>query len=108
MDNNPHFIAELKYLKTEDGGRKTAAKSGYRPQVQFDFEKMSTSGSQKFVDKEIVFPGESVLAEITLLSPQFFEYKLKVGMQFNFHEGPIIVGSGKILELKDEKLIAVI
>jgi translation elongation factor EF-Tu-like GTPase len=65
METQSHFIAELKYLETEKGGRKTVAKSGYRPQVQFDFSEMSTSGSQKFIDKEFVFPGETVLAEIT-------------------------------------------
>jgi hypothetical protein len=48
------FIAELKYLTTEEGGRKTPVHSGYRPQVKFCFTEMQTSGQQTFIDKEIV------------------------------------------------------
>ena len=54
------FIATLTYKTTEQGGRKTPAKSGYRPQVKFDFEEMETSGQQTFIDRELVFPGDTV------------------------------------------------
>lgn len=64
----PDFIAELKYKTTEDGGRKTPAFSGYRPQVKFPFSEMQTSGQQKFIDKKSVNPGDTVNAEVSILS----------------------------------------
>jgi translation elongation factor EF-Tu-like GTPase len=46
----------LTYKTTEQGGRKTATKNGYSPQVKFDFDEMQTSGQQTFIDRELVFP----------------------------------------------------
>jgi translation elongation factor EF-Tu-like GTPase len=54
---SPDFVATLIYRTTEEGGRRTPAKSGYRPQVKFDFVEMQTSGQQVFMDKEWVYPG---------------------------------------------------
>ena len=100
----PDFKAKLKYLSTEQGGRQTPANSGYRPQVKFGFTKMKTSGSQKFIGTDKVSPGETVFAEITILSPQFFENQLEIGMEFDFREGAKIIGTGKIIEILNEAL----
>lgn len=105
MYNEFDFIAILKYKTFDEGGRSTPAKSGYRPQLCFDFEKNSTSGRQVFIDKEWVCPGESIEAEITMLSPQLFENKLYEGLEFKFCEGRTIVGYGTILKILNEKLI---
>ena len=98
------FIAYLKYKTTEEGGRMTAAKSGYRPQISFDFEKSTSSGRQIFINKEWVFPGESIEAEITLLSPQIFEKKLYEGLEFKFIEGSKTIGTGEILKIENKNL----
>ena len=100
------FIATLTYKTTEEGGRKTAVKSGYRPQIKFDFDEMQTSGQQTFIEREIVFPGDTVRAEIIILSAEHFEGKLKVGMKFEFREGLTIIGTGKIMHIINEKLNA--
>ena len=100
------FIATLTYKTTEEGGRKTAAKPGYRPHIKFDFDEMQTSGQQVFIEREIVFPGDTVNAEIKILSVKHFEGKLKVGMKFEFREGPTVVGTGKIKHIINEKLNA--
>ena len=62
------FIATLTYLTTEQGGRQTPAFPGYRPQVKFDFSEMQTSGQQTFIDRKIVYPGDTVEAEIRKIS----------------------------------------
>ncbi|MDP4284348.1 MAG: hypothetical protein Q8891_07995 [Bacteroidota bacterium] len=98
------FIAELKYLTTEQGGRKTPAYSGYRPQVKFGFTEMQTSGQQTFIDKEIVYPGETVNAKIKILSPDFFAGNLTEGMKFEFREGSKIIGIGQITDIINDKL----
>jgi translation elongation factor EF-Tu-like GTPase len=67
------FVAILKYRTIEQGGRKTQVfNSGYRPQIKFSFTEMQTSGQQKFLDKDVVFPGDTVTAEIQLIVTQLF------------------------------------
>ncbi len=105
MRNNIDFIAFLKYNSFDEGGRSTPTKLGYRPQLCFDFEKNSTSGRQIFINKEWVSPGETVEAEITILSPQLFENKLYEGLEFKFCEGRVVVGYGTILKIVNENLI---
>ena len=93
---DPDFIAELKYLTTKEGGGKTPLfAKGYRPQVKFPFTEMQTSGEQTFLNKDIVYPGETVEAEIRILSVEFFANKLTVGMTCEFREGSHIIGRGK-------------
>tara|TARA_R110001606_G_scaffold387773_1_gene552708 strand:- start:488 stop:808 length:321 start_codon:yes stop_codon:yes gene_type:complete len=104
VKTKPQFIAKLKYKTAETGGRKTPANSGYRPQIQFGFTDKQTSGSQKFLDKEKVNPGETVTAEISVLTPQLFENKLDVGMNFQFLEDFTIIGFGSVLDILDKTL----
>jgi len=105
MNEGFDFIALLKFKTFDEGGRSSTAKSGYRPQLSFDFEKITTSGRQNFIDKEWVCPGETVEAEITMLSPQFFEKKLYEGLKFKFIEGSKTIGIGEVLKITNENLV---
>ena len=105
MKENYGFVAQLKYHTFDEGGRSTPAKSGYRPHIKFDFDENLTSGRQIFIGRELVFPGEYVDAEITILSPELFEHKLFEGLDFKFFEGSHLIGTGKILHIKNEILI---
>ena len=107
MNKSPDFIAELYYRTAEEGGRNTPAFSGYRPQVKFSFSEMQTSGQQKFLGTDRANPGDTVKAEIAILSPHFFLKQLFVGIKFEFREGSRIVGTGKILEILNRDLLAV-
>lgn len=98
------FIAELTYFTTEQSGRKTPAKSGYRPQVKFEFTDKQTSGQQIFIDKEIVYPGDKVLAKIKIVSPCFYVESLEVGMKFEFREGATIIGTGELKNIINDRL----
>jgi hypothetical protein len=98
------FIAELHYLTSEEGGRKTPVNSGYRPQVKFEFIKMQTSGQQIFIDKELAYPGEKVEAKIKIVSPDYFAHSLTEGMHFEFREGVTLIGNGKIKYIVNETL----
>ncbi len=102
--NKVDFIAELQYLTSEQGGRKTPAISGYRPQVKFDFTEMQTSGQQTFIDKETVYPGDKVDAKIKILSPDYFANSLTEGMNFEFREGARVIGTGQIKYIVNDKL----
>ena len=98
------FIAILKYKTTEEGGRSGPAFSGYRPTMKFLFAEMQTSGQQTFISKKVVHPGETVEAEIKITSTDFFENCLEEGMNFDFGEGPQIIGTGEIIKILNEKL----
>lgn len=98
------FTATLKYYTIEEGGRRTPAKSGYRPQVKFDFEEAQTSGQQVFVDKDIVYPGDTVNAEISMASPMIFKGRLSCGIAFEFLEGAKVIGTGQIIEIINPEL----
>jgi len=98
------FIAELKYLTPKEGGRKTPAFSGYRPAVRFEFSEMQTSGQQTFLNKQIVYPGDTVEAEIRIVSVEYFANCLAEGMTFEFREGPNIIGTGKIIKIVNDSL----
>ena len=98
------FIATLTYKTTENGGRLTPAKSGYRPQIKFDFTEMQTSGHQTFIDKETVLPGETISAKIKIGSPDYFAGCLTEGMEFEFREGEVVIGTGEIKYIVNDKL----
>jgi len=99
------FTAELTFLTTEKGGRKTHVQSGYRPHIAFnDHPEHITSGQQKYINQEKVEPGETVKAEISILSKEYFTNRLYVNMIFKFCEGPHIMGYGKIMSIKNMSL----
>ncbi|NHA05719.1 elongation factor Tu [Mucilaginibacter sp. HC2] len=104
MSCSADFIAELKYLTTEEGGRATPARSGYRPQLKFGFAEMQTSGRQIFIGRDMVYPGEKVIAEITIIAVPFFAGKLYSGLQFEFREGARIIGTGTITNILNKDL----
>ncbi|MFD2562894.1 hypothetical protein [Aquimarina rubra] len=99
------FRAELQFLTTEQGGRKSPVVSGYRPHVEFeDYPEYITSGQQTYIGQKKVEPGETVLAEISILSKDYFADKLFENMFFEFYEGKHKMGAGKILEIVNVSL----
>src|SRR5579872_1921264 len=106
MNKQPDFIAKLDYFTTEQGGRRTPALSGYFPHVRFEFIPGLVGGKQKFLDKEIVYPGDTVTVEISLLITDPFKNKLKKDLEFKFSEGSRIIGNGTILEILNDELLA--
>ncbi|MGN6495284.1 MAG: hypothetical protein ACTHLE_25080 [Agriterribacter sp.] len=93
------FIAELTYNSTEEGGRTLPACSGYRPAVKFEFSNYLTSGQQTFIGKATVNPGETVTAYIKIVAIEVFKGTLLEGMEFEFSEGPRVIGKGRIIEM---------
>jgi len=97
---NIDFIAELNFLTIEQGGRKTAASSGYRPHIEFDnYPEYLISGIQTYIGKKTVIPVESVKAEIAILGTEYFARRLYENMEFKFCDGSRTVGHGAITEI---------
>ena len=106
IERSTDFIAILKYRTTEEGGRSTSVKSGYRPTIKFPFSTMQTSGMQNFINKDYVMPGETIEAEIRILSVDFLKYQLYENLEFDFREGNRIIGTGKIIKVINPILIS--
>lgn len=104
MNIPPDFIATLYYKTPEEGGRETPALSGYRPDIKFPFDAMYTCGIQTFIDKEKVYPGETVDACIKIIAVPYFTGRLEEGMEFIFVEGVNVIGTGIIKEIVNEVL----
>jgi len=105
IDNSEaDFIAILTFLTVEDGGRKTPVISNYRPQIKFDFDEMQTSGQQTFLDKETVYPGDTVKAAIRIIGVDYFAHCLIENMTFDFREASKIIGTGIITSILNDSL----
>ena len=103
------FRAKVYLVTPESGGRKTPARTGYRPQVWFEKEGLDntcTSGSWQKMNKENLEPGESAEIEIALLNRELNRHKLSVGLTFKLTEGVTLIGKGEILEIFNESLRA--
>lgn len=107
MNLEPDFVAELYYYTTEQGGRRTPVWTGYRPQLKFPFSDMQTSGHQRFLNKDEVHPGDTVIAEITVISHEYLKRKLHPGLAFDFREASRIIGTGEVLQVINPELEAV-
>ncbi len=98
------FIAQINFKKENEGGRKNYVKSDYRSQLVFNFDDYQTSARQIYIGNEFAFPGDLVNAEIDLLSQDYFQGKLKIGMGFKLYEGVQLIGTGKIIKIINKKL----
>lgn len=98
------IVAILTYRTKEQGGRSTPVQSGYRPHIKFDSIYMMTSGTQFFIDKKTVYPGDEFITEIKLLSPQFYAHSLQEGSKFEFCEGSVVIGTGVVKHIINEVL----
>jgi translation elongation factor EF-Tu-like GTPase len=95
--HDPDIEAEITFLKTDEGGRESYALSGYRP--QFFYRGEDHVAVQEFVDKERVYPGETVTVRLDLLHPELLSDHIRLGDQFEIREGLRTVGLGKITRI---------
>ena len=94
--------AEITLLTTEEGGRQGPAFSGYRPQFYYDGHDWDAVHS--YIGVESVYPGQTVMAYLSFVSPQYHVGKLYPDKEFLLRKGQRVVGKGrvtKILELEE-------
>ena len=95
----PDIEAEITFVTTEQGGRKTSALSGYRP--QFHYNGLDCAADQEYPDVESVAPGQTVRALLRF----FFVDKVceviqfYVGMEFQVREGSRVVARGRVTKI---------
>jgi translation elongation factor EF-Tu-like GTPase len=102
---NPDLIARVIYLTIDQGGRRTPAGSGHRPQTKFEGLMGITPAEQIFTDeREYILPGDSAEAEITLVSKDAFRRSLYAGQMFEFFDNDKLIGTGTILRVLNSEL----
>ncbi len=93
----PDIEAEISFVPTEQGGRRTLAFSGYRPQFYYDGR--DWDAEHAYPDVESVSPGQTVRALLWFFSPHKHVGRVYPGMEFQIREGDRTVGRGKITKI---------
>ncbi len=88
----------LEFLSTDEGGRATPVRSGYRPLLRF------ASAGELYGMVEVVFlvdewvePGGSASARIRLAAPEVLP-ALEAGDEFEVLEGLRVVARGRVID----------
>jgi translation elongation factor EF-Tu-like GTPase len=95
--------AKITMKTTDESGRQTGFKSGYRPNHVFEFPVNSQIlrtyiGDIQFDDQELIEPGETKVVIVRFLKTPQVEKYIKVGQKWFINEGAITLGFGEILE----------
>ena len=93
----PDIEAEIYFLTFEEGGRKTPAFSGYRP--QFFYDGNHWDAQHNYTEVSQVYPGQTVKTELIFASPQHQIGKLYPGKEFLICEGQQVVARGKVTKI---------
>jgi hypothetical protein len=96
MEKRPHFKATLTYLSTEDGGIITPVSSGFRAIIKFPYSNKDFIANQTFIETELVFPGDTVSADIFLLDAQEVLEEIYTGIDFDLLLNSNMIANGVI------------
>jgi len=96
--------AKITMKTTEEGGRKSGFKSGYRPNHVFEFPNdlrnlKTYIGDIQFDDQELVEPGETKVVTVRFLKVPQIEKLINVGRKWFINEAAQTLGYGEILEI---------
>jgi translation elongation factor EF-Tu-like GTPase len=96
--------AKITMKTTEDGGRITGFKSGYRPNHVFELpdnlQNLRTYiGDIRFDDQELIEPGETKIVTVRFLKNPEIEKYINVGQKWFINEAARTLGFGEIIEI---------
>lgn len=104
IEREPDLEAEIQFLATAEGGRATPCRSGYRPNHNFGIPGILNDAQHEYLGREWVAPGETVMARLWFLAPEYQEGRLHEGFSFTVQEGGKIVGYGRITRVLNTTL----
>lgn len=102
MKKSIHFNALISYRTPEQGGLVSPVSDGFRASFQFPFELTTYIGIHTIEEEELIFPGDSVSVDITLVNAESFLGKLYKGMDFELTDHSVVIGSGVITDVYTE------
>lgn len=97
MQHPRDIEAEIRFFRTDEGGRKGPARTGYRP--QFYYHGHDWDAVHEYPDCEWVYPGDTITAYLAFLSPEAHVGRLAPGTVFQIREGAKVVAEGRVTKL---------
>jgi elongation factor Tu len=97
----PDVEAEITFFA--EGGRQTAAHSGYRPAHKVR-DNYLTTGVHHYIGCDEVLPGQTVRSAITFITPEVYPYCLWVGRVIDIQEGSKLLGHVRITRIMNALL----
>jgi translation elongation factor EF-Tu-like GTPase len=94
----PDIEAEIMFIPAEQGGRNSAAITGYRPSHDFGSGGM-LDAAHEYIGCQSVAPGQTTRANMWFLAPLYQEDSLCPGMEFTVREGERVVGYGIVIKI---------
>lgn len=98
------IIGEVRFMTTDEGGRKAGVHSGYRPHFKIASRDVITSSEQSFRDRTFVDLGQTIISEMMLLGVSAFEHALRPGDEFTLQEASKVVARGRVIEVLNPRL----
>ena len=93
------YLSKIKWLKKEQGGRKSGIPKHYGPQIKFD----GLKGDWSFIVNSYQILSENeTISKMFYLNASDAPNLLKEGLVFELYEGNRIVATGKIIEILEE------
>ena len=89
--------ATVRFLSTAEGGRRSAARSGYRP--QFSYDGHDWDAVHEYPDQDEVSPGATARVYLTFLTPAAHVGRVVPGLRFQLREGRRVVGEGEVVRI---------
>lgn len=92
-----HATAEVTFVPSNEGGRKSPVWSGYRGQFHHRGGESIADVTWSFPEGAAISPGESSYCEITFCRPRTHLPSIKQGDTFEVREGARVVANGRIM-----------
>jgi translation elongation factor EF-Tu-like GTPase len=93
----PDAEAEVTFLATAEGGRKSPVQNDYRPQFYYDGH--DWDAVHEYPDVDAVNPGDTARVLLRFLSPQEHLGRVVPGLEFLIREGARTVARGRITKI---------
>jgi elongation factor Tu len=104
IDRGPDIEGEIRFLATDEGGRKSAARSGYMPAHRVH-ENYQTSGRHLYPDVELVGPGEAARVQVWFVTPYVYPRSLWPGRELDVMEGSRVIGRLRVDKIFNDTLV---
>lgn len=95
--------AKLRLRTTDEGGRRSGIKAGYRPNHVFEYDNkgnlLTTYIGEITFDKEWIQLGDEEVVTVRFIRQRSIDKYLNVGQKWWIHEGPHLVGDAEIMEV---------
>ncbi|MCX8533950.1 hypothetical protein [Chryseobacterium luquanense] len=98
MKKTSHFTALINFYPTDNNGLVSPVSTGFRVLFQFPYGLQSYLGALNFEEEELVFPGDSVSINVTLIDAELFINQLYSGMDFEIKDQSGVIGNGIVTE----------